>query len=228
MSLSSEYDIRLMQADDYDQVLSLLTNSYYPDEPLARCLQMTEGLKYSKAFLDDYIRAGYSFVASDKATNRIVATILNDVRDRNIEYKHVSVDEKSDYLFRLLDHIHEKSNVFDHLKVDKLFHLDLLSVDRKLRGRELGSRLISKSIDYARELKFEGAYAVATNRHSLNCLRQHQFQILSELIYVDYDGLRLATLNGPYYDRCYLVTRKFQSRNYPGVSQQKFRCMSLL
>jgi ribosomal protein S18 acetylase RimI-like enzyme len=209
MSSSSKYDIRLMHHDDYDQVFSLLANSFFLDEPLARCLQMTETSEFAKDIINGCLRDQCSFVAVDTQTNQIVAMNLNEIIHRNMEHEPIDYDEPIIFLFQLLDHVHEKSNIFDRLNTDKLLHIFIINVDKTARGHGLASHLISKSIEYAKELKLEGAYAEATNLYSLNCFKQQQFQVLDELIYVDYDSERLANLNGPYDDRCYLVTRKF-------------------
>jgi ribosomal protein S18 acetylase RimI-like enzyme len=208
-SSSSKYDIRLMHQDDYDQVFSLLTNSFFLDEPITQCLQITETSEFAKNIINGCLRDQCSFVAVDTQTNQIVAMNLNDITHRNMKHEQVDYDEKILFINQFMNHIHEKSNIFKHLNADKLLHIYIISVDKIARGHGLASHLISKSIEYAKELKLEGAYAEATSLYSLNCFKQQQFQILDELIYVDYDSKRLAKLKGPHYDRCYLVSRKF-------------------
>jgi ribosomal protein S18 acetylase RimI-like enzyme len=112
------------------------------------------------------------------------------------------------FVLQLIEDMHTKLNIFDQLNANILLHIFIISVDKIARGHGLASRLISKSIEYAKELKIDGAYAEATNVYSLNCFKQQQFDIFDELKYLDYNPERLANLNDRMYDRCYLVGRK--------------------
>ncbi|CAF4300499.1 unnamed protein product, partial [Adineta steineri] len=58
-------------------------------------------------------------------------------------------------------------------------------------------------------INIPGAFAEATNLISLKCFKQQKFNIVDELIYMNYDSKRLANLNDENHDRCYLVARKF-------------------
>jgi GNAT superfamily N-acetyltransferase len=112
------------------------------------------------------------------------------------------------FVLQLIEDMHTKLNIFDQLNANILLHMFIISVDKIARGHGLASRLISKSIEYAKELNIDGTYAEATNIYSLNCFKQQQFDILDELKYLDYNPECLANLNDHMYDRCYLVGRK--------------------
>lgn len=208
MSTSSQYEIRALRAEDYDQVLSLLMNSFFRDEPLVKCLQATENLQFAKNIIESCIKDQCSFVVYDTETNQIVGTCLNEVCHRSVREQEVNEpDEKLRLILQITAHMHQKLNVFDRLNSDTLLHIFLLSVDNSARGHGLASRLIEKSIERGRELQLKGAYADASNVYSLNCFKQQQFEILDELNYAQHNPERFGSLTGPMYDRCYLVAR---------------------
>ncbi len=208
MSSSSKFEIRLMHEDDYNQVLSLLTNSFFHDEPIARCLQVTETLEFSKKIINDCLQDQCSFIAYDTVTNQIVAICLNEIINKNSKHKIIESNEKFRFSLQIFTDMHKKLNIFDQLNTDTLLHIFIINVDKIARGHGLATCLISKSIEYAKELQLKGAYAEATNVYSLNCFKQQQFEIFDELKYLDYNAERLANLNDKMYDRCYLVARK--------------------
>jgi ribosomal protein S18 acetylase RimI-like enzyme len=209
MPSSSKFEIRLMDKNDYNQVLSLLTNSFFQDEPIVRYLQVTETLECAKNIIKDALHDQCSFVAYDITTNEIVGICINEIIHKNAKLEIIESNEKLRFIYQIFADIHKKLNIFDRLNTDTLLHVYIISVDKIARGHGLASHLISKSIEYAKELKIHGAYAEATNVYSLNCFKQQQFEIFDELVYADYNAERLANLNDPMYDRCYLVARKF-------------------
>ncbi|CAF1154161.1 unnamed protein product [Adineta steineri] len=209
MSSPLIFNIRLLHEDDYNQVLSLLLNSFFKDEPITQCLQITETLEFAKNIINGCLQDQCSFVALNTETNQIVGICLNEIKHKNQRNETIQSDEKLGFLFQLFADVHKNLNIFDKLNAHTLLHVFIISVDKCARGHGLASRLIEKSIEYAKELEIAGAFAEATNLISLKCFKQQQFNILDELIYMNYDSKRLANLNDENHDRCYLVARKF-------------------
>ena len=209
MSISSKFNFRLMHEADYDQVLFLFINSFLRDEPITQCLHVTETSEFAKTIINDCLKHQCSFVAYDIETNQIVAICLNEIIQKNIKQENIEFDEKFRFIFQIFIEMHKKLNIFDQLNADTLLHIFIIDVDKTARGHGLATQLISKSIEYGKELKLDGAYAEATNVYSLNCFKKQQFEIFEELKYLDYNAERLANLNDQMHDRCYLVGRKF-------------------
>ncbi|CAF3386800.1 unnamed protein product [Rotaria socialis] len=212
MTSTSKFAIRLLHEDDYDQVASLLKTSFFPDEPISRCIQITETSEFSNILINSCVSDKCSFVAYDTETNQIVAVCLNEItsKDHHVENNMVS-DEKIRFIFQILNDVDRKVKVFERLNANTLLHIYIIAVDKIARGHDLASRLISKSIECVAQEEFNihGAYAEATNVYSLNCFKKQKFNIFDELIYTDYDSKRLVDLTDPMYDRCYLVGRNF-------------------
>lgn len=198
-----------MHKDDYDQAVSLLTSSFFRDEPITRCLQATNNLEFTTRTLTRCLQDGCSFVAYDTETNQIVAICLNEIEQRDQQHELDEPDEKLRFAFELFGHIHKEQTIFDRMHCDKLLHIFMISVDQVARGHRLAARLIEKSIEHGKQLQLNGAFAEATNLYSLKCFQQQQFKTVDELIYTEYSPERLATMTDPNYDRCYLVTLKF-------------------
>ncbi|UJR32680.1 hypothetical protein I4U23_020140 [Adineta vaga] len=209
MALSTTFDIRLMKEDDYDQVLSLLLNSFFKDEPITKCIQLTETLDFAKDIVKNCLQNQCSFVASNSQTNQIVAICINEIIDKNQNQENNQTVEKIRFISQIFAEVHKNRNVFQEYNADKLIHIYIISVDQTARGHGLASKLIAKTIEYGKDLQMIGAYAEATNLISLKCFKQQQFDVLAELIYASYSPERLANLKGEVYDRCYLVARKF-------------------
>ena len=210
MSSPSEYDIRPLHEDDDDRVLSLMTNSFFRDEPITRDMQVTNTFDFSNDLINGCLKDQCSFVAYDKKTNEIAGICLNERERRGAVPTVPNYDEKINFVLELLEHAHGKTSIFDRLNTETdLLHIYAINVDGSARGHRLASRLISKSIEHAKEMKLAGAFAEATSVYSLNCFKQQHFDILNELKYTDYRPERLASMTDPNYDRCYLVARKF-------------------
>ncbi|CAF5192283.1 unnamed protein product, partial [Rotaria magnacalcarata] len=149
MTSTSKFAIRLLHEDDYDQVASLLKTSFFPDEPISRCIQITETSEFSNILIKSCLPDRCSFGAYDTETNRIVAVCLNEIisKDHHVENNVVS-DEKIRFIFQILNDVDRKVKVFEQLNANTLLHIYIISVDKIARGHDLASRLISKSIEY--------------------------------------------------------------------------------
>ncbi|CAF1105881.1 unnamed protein product [Adineta ricciae] len=208
MTSSTTFDIHLMTEDDYDQVLSLLLNSFFQDEPITRCIQLTDTLDFAKSIIQGCLKDKCSFVACHPQTKQIAAVCLNEIIYKNNNEENIQWGEKIRFIFEILSAVHKKRSIFEEFSADKLLHIYIISVDQSARGHGLASKLIGKSIEYGKELQMIGAYAEATNLISLKSFKQQKFDVFDELIYVNYNPQRLAGLKGEIYDRCYLVARK--------------------
>ena len=136
MSTRSKYEIRPMDANDYDQVLTLLSNSFFRDEPLVKCLQATETLQFAKNVIDHCMKEQCSFVACDSETNQIVGACLNEICHKSVRDEEVKEpEEKLRFILQIFAHMH--NNVFERFNSDKLFHIFVLSVDKTARGHAL-------------------------------------------------------------------------------------------
>lgn len=209
MPSSPTFEIRLMQKSDYESVFLLLQSSFFKDEPITRCIELTETADFAKSIIDDCLPDQCSFVAVDADTEEIVAVSLNNIMHKDQSVEIETTDEKIRLLSNVLVTVHQPRNVFEALQTDRLLHVYVVSVAQVARGQRLAARLIEKSVEYAKELHLPGAFAEATSLISMKAFKRQQFKVLNELVYAEYNPNRLAKLNTEVTDRCYLVARKF-------------------
>jgi len=175
---------------------------------LVKYLQLGEPIDFAKTVINDALNYQCSFVAYDIQTNQLVGICLNEIKSKDTKHIINESNEKLYFILHLLDHMHENINLFDHFLTNSLLHIFIINVDKNYRGYGLASRLISASIEHAKNLHMGGAYAEATNIYSLNSFKQQGFQIYHQLNYAQYDQVRLGNLTDKNYDQCQLVARK--------------------
>jgi ribosomal protein S18 acetylase RimI-like enzyme len=199
-----------MREEDRIPALTLLINSFFHDEPLAKYLQLGEPTDFAKNVINDALNDQCSFVAYDIQTNQLIGLCLNEIKYKDDNHHIINQsNEKLYFILHLLNHMHENINLFDHFLTNSLLHIFIINVDRNYRGYGLASRLISMSIEHAKQIHIGGAYAETTNIYSLNSFKQQGFQIYHQLNYAQYDQVRLGNLTDKNSDQCQLVARTF-------------------
>jgi ribosomal protein S18 acetylase RimI-like enzyme len=199
--------MHLMREEDRIPALTLLLNSFFRDEPLAKCLEVGEPIDFAKNVINDALTDQCSFVAYDIQTHQLVGICLNEIKYKDDQHIINESNEKINFILHLLDQMHKNINLFDHFMTNSLLHIFIINVDKNYRGYGLASRLISSSIEHAKKIDIGGAYAEVTNIYSLNSFKQQNFQIYHQLNYAQYDQVRLGNLTDKNSDQCQLVAR---------------------
>ncbi len=207
MLSSSRFTVHMMREEDRIPALTLLINSFFHEEPLAKCLQLGEPIDFAKTVINDAINDQCSFIAYDIQTNQVAGVCINEITHKDDQHRIVQSNEKLYFILNLLDQMHKNINLFDVFQTDSLLHVFIINVDKNYRGYGLSSRLISASIQHAKQNHIGGAFAEATNIYSLNAFKQQGFQIYHQLNYIEYDPLRLTDLNDKTNDQCQLVAK---------------------
>jgi N-acetylglutamate synthase-like GNAT family acetyltransferase len=207
MSSSSTFSIRLMGEEDRDAVLSLLLNSFFRDEPLAKCLELGEPIEFAKNIINDVLHDQCSFVAYHIQTKELVGICLNEMKLKDDKHIINESNEKIDFILHFLNNMHIERNLFDQFKTNSLLHIFIINVDNNYRGYGLGSQLILATIEHAKKINIKGIYAEATNIYSFNSFKQQGFQVYHQINYIDYDQIRLANLTDATQNQCQLVAR---------------------
>jgi ribosomal protein S18 acetylase RimI-like enzyme len=199
--------MHLMREEDRIPALTLLLNSFFRDEPLAKCLEVGEPIDFAKNVINDALTDQCSFVAYDIQTHQLVGICLNEIKYKDDQHIINESNEKINFILHLLDQMHKNINLFDHFITNSLLHIFIINVDNNYRGYGLASRLISTSIEHATKFHIGGAYAEATNIYSFNSFKQQGFQVYGQLNYTQYDQVRLASLIDKNSDQCQLMAR---------------------
>ncbi|CAF0726539.1 unnamed protein product [Adineta steineri] len=207
MLSSSRFNIHVLREEDRIPALTLLINSFFHDEPLAKCVELEEPLDFAKTIINDAINNQCSFVAYDIQTNQLIGICLNEIKSKDDRYIINETNEKLSFILNLLHNMHKNINLFDIFQTNSLLYIFIINVDKNYRGYRLGSRLISTSIEYARQNRIKGAFAEATSISSLNSFQHQGFLIYHQINYIEYDQIRLSTMIDSHNSQCQLVAR---------------------
>jgi ribosomal protein S18 acetylase RimI-like enzyme len=192
-----------MCENDRENVLSLLLNSFFQDEPLAKHLQLGKPIDFAERIFNDALKDQCSFVVYDNQTKELIAICLNEIQYEHNQHIINETNENILFILQFLNQMHSNKNLFHLFQTNLLLHIFIINVEKNSRGYGLGSQLISTTIEYAKKMNIKGIYAEATNIYSLNCFKQQGFQVYHQVNYIDYDPIRLQNLN----DQCQLVAR---------------------
>ncbi|CAF0938016.1 unnamed protein product [Rotaria sordida] len=196
-----------MREKNRNEVLSLLINSFFQDEPLAKCLQLEEPIDFAKSIINNALHDQCSFVVYDIQTKQLIGICLNEIKFQDNKYIINETNEKIYFILNFLNNMHLNINLFNQFKINSLLHIFIINIKKNYRGYGLGSQLISTTIEYAKKINIKGIYAETTNIYSLNCFKQQGFQVYHQINYIDYDQIRLASLTNPDQNQCQLVAR---------------------
>ncbi|UJR24588.1 hypothetical protein I4U23_005963 [Adineta vaga] len=208
ISSFSQFHIRLICEENRHEVISLLLNSFFQDEPLALCLQLDEPIDFARNLFNNALHDQCSFVVYDNQTERLVGICLNEIKFKNDKEIINEPNEKISFILHLLNSLHKNRNLYQEFQINSLLHIIIINIETNYRGHGLGSQLISATIEYAKKMNIKGIYAETTNSYSLNCFKQHHFEIYDQIIYIDYDFNRLANLTDSHQNQCQLVARR--------------------
>lgn len=208
MSSSSEFTIDLMREENRDDVLSLLLNSFFQDEPLAKCLELDQPIDFAKTIINDALHDQCSFVVYHIQTKQLIGVCINEIKFQHDLHTIDETNEKINFILQFLNRMHSDRNLFHEFNTNSLFHIFIINIKKNYRGYGLGSQLISASIQHAKNIQIKGIYAETTNIYSLNCFKKQHFQIYHQINYIDYDRIRLANLIDYHQNQCQLVARR--------------------
>lgn len=212
-----QIDFIVMNIEHREKVFELVTNTFFRDEPLNKCLAFDlphEPVEFIEPVLSNALEDQCSFVAIDNQTQEIIGVILNLIK---YPLTSTSIDkfdienfqsEKLHFILRILQHVHGNINLFEKLNTNRLLHIMIIAIDIRYRGLRLTEKLIHASIERAKNtLNIQGVFAEATSLYSAKAFLKQGFQMYDEIIYTNYDKIRLASLDGEH-DRCQLLAKQ--------------------
>ncbi|CAF1475139.1 unnamed protein product [Adineta steineri] len=215
-------DLCIMNIEHREKVFELVTNTFFRDEPLNKCLAFdlpNEAAEFTELVISIALEDQCSFVAIDIQTQKIIGVILNLIKHRlssttitNNNQDKFDVNnfqsEKLRFILGVLKHVHGTTDLFEEMNTDHLLHVVIIAIDAHYRGLRLTEKLIHASLERAKNvLNIKGAFSEATSLYSSKAFRKQGFQVHQEIIYTKYDNIRLASLAGEH-DRCQLLTKQ--------------------
>ncbi|CAF1327980.1 unnamed protein product [Adineta steineri] len=212
MESHSTIEIVPLSPEHRQGITNLLMGSFFLQEPLNAMLQFEiphEPMAWVDHIVDGSIRDQCSFVAIDTTTpyKNIVGVILNGISDRTQKQdEFVIPSEKLNFIFSLIDKVSDGHDLFELYKTDRLFHCDVINIDENQRGHNLSVRLITTSLNKARQLGIKGAFVVCTSLFSRKAFLRQGFEVVNEILYSEHGNGRLTDMG--IHDRCTLLGTK--------------------
>ena len=212
MPSSSPIDIVPLAAEHRQQVTNLLLSSFFLQEPLNAMLKFDlprEPMPWIDHILDEALHDEYSFVAIDTAnTHRnVVGVILNGISRRDSPPDaFVLPSEKLKFIFSLMDKVCADQNLFESFNTDCLIHCDIINIDEHQRGQNLSARLISISLEKARQMGIKGAFVVCSSLFSRKAFMRYGYHVVNEILYSEHGNGRLTDMG--IHDRCTLLAKQ--------------------
>ncbi|CAF3360487.1 unnamed protein product [Rotaria socialis] len=217
---SPQIDLRIMRDEHREKVFELVTETFFRDEPLNKCLAFAlphEPIDFVELVISTALEDQCSFVAIDIQTQNAIGVILNIIKYRPLSATIDNQDkfdiknfqsEKLRFILSVLQRVHDNVDLFQKLNTDRLLHVVVIAVDVHYRGLRLTEKLIRASLERAKtQLNINAAFSEATSLYSAKAFRKQDFQKYNELIYIEYDNVRLASLTGEH-DRCQLLAKQ--------------------
>lgn len=199
--MSSRFSIEQLNEKHRNDVIDLLLDSFFEEEPLAKYLQLNRPIQFAENLFHDALKHQCSFVVYENLTNRFIGLSLNEIQYENLHQDEIIENEKILFILQFLNSMHDNVNLFHRFQTDCLLHIFIINVHRDFRGYGIGSQLIAASIEHAKQKNIKGIYAETTSSYSLNCFQRQDFHIYHQVKYQD--SIRLQTLDG----QCQLVAR---------------------
>lgn len=212
-----QIDFCVMNEQHREKVFELVIETFFRDEPLNQCLAFDlphEAIEFAEVVISTALEDQCSFVAIDNQTQQIIGVVLNVIKRRSplsntdkFDIKNFQ-SEKLRFILGVLEQVHRNLDLFQQLNTDKLLHIVIIAINAQYRGLRLTEKLIHASLERAKtEFHLQGAFSEVTSLYSAKAFRKQGFQVYDELIYTNYDRIRLASLAGEH-DRCQLLAKQ--------------------
>lgn len=118
--------------------------------------------------------------------NKVVGLLLQRIERREDQKETKDKEEESHPVLRLVDYAVKRFNPWEKLEEDVILDLDVLSVHRDYRGRNISVIMMEASFELMRKEKICLAYVMVTSAFSRAVFLKSGFQIVDEMDYVDY------------------------------------------
>lgn len=187
--------IRLIKPEDSQRVLDFLRAHYYPEEPLNVSIEPKRQEDADEEYTMSMVKYGMSLMAvepiSQNSKDRIVGALIVGPKDANeannlFKAANRAVTRKWYHMTQLLACVERDANVYERYKVQRVLHNHAISVDSTMRGKNIGSRLITEMIKVAKDARFEAVTADCTSFYSAKLYERLGFECINTIYYSHY------------------------------------------
>lgn len=187
-----KYDILPATVDDKEEIVHLLREFFYKDEPLNKYTGIVSEEKPVCQDLEDFCIHDLHNGLNLKAVydGKIIGVSLNSLLEKGY------LDEEDDFkvtdpifskIYSLLGQVGQDSNVFARFPdCDKAMTVKIISVNRAFRGQGIAKELMNKTRDMARDLGCGFITVDCTSHFTALALKKLGFELHYSLKYSDY------------------------------------------
>lgn len=189
--MSIDISFRIAKSDDYKNILELLREHYYKEEPITVSHIEPGHTKDDEEFTMSHIVHETVLIALDAKNDKIIGAFVAGPIEVGDAEKMLQESEKSEKKWgdiqKLLAYIETKANVLGKFNVEKSLHCHVLAVHRDYRGNKIGQKLFKNSFEIAKKLNYKILSADCTSIFSMKVAEQVGMECVSTVTYDEYN-----------------------------------------
>ncbi|XP_072396236.1 arylalkylamine N-acetyltransferase 1-like [Diabrotica undecimpunctata] len=185
-----DYEVRIIQKEDRDDVIQFMRDYFMEDEPINRSINLITKEKPLNVPLEEYLVQDYDNGISTKAVRngKMIGVCINPILERNKEHEKVESDNK-DFLtiYNFLVYMDEHSNAFKQFPgVNKAITVSLVAVDSSCRGMGIAKDLMGRAQAAGKERGCGFMVVECSSRFTALAVKRMGFECIYTLPYKDY------------------------------------------
>lgn len=187
---SEQYEFRTAQFEDYNSVLNCLRENFIHEEAINQAYPAKDFKKDEEFFMSLLFEENI-LLAINKADKTLAGFVAmeiingNTLCDLSVEAEETKDPIWADIL-KFLYYIESKADVIKRCNVAESLHIHGVSVDKKHRGKGLGTKLFEKPFEVARKRGLKLVSVECTSVSSSNIARRVGMDLISTVTYDEY------------------------------------------
>ncbi|XP_058463672.1 uncharacterized protein LOC131437974 [Malaya genurostris] len=187
---------RAATASDREDVRDALGRFFFPEEPITISYYggsevTADDMNNSLSLIDD----GFVTLAVDGNSDKIVGISAGSLIEPNEAEKLMDLASNAETvkfadILHFLAHMVNQADIFQRLAVTKVYHIHSLAVAPEVRERSLGTLLVRKQFEQARQC---GAQAVSTDATGVHSARIFKKLGMENVYSISYEKYRNAS-----------------------------------
>ncbi|XP_023028095.1 uncharacterized protein [Leptinotarsa decemlineata] len=199
----SPYIILKPTKEDYETILKLMHEAYYPEEPTCFSLGIARNTVMDETALKN-LAEGISLVARSKYDGCIVGACINETSNRwdpDLKEKLAASVQCSNVKQLLLfqAHIQRFPQLWDCYCVQKIFEISNLFVKKFHSRSDIAERLLNESKELAADCGYKVVRLNATSLHLAELAKSMNMELAAEMPYCLYVGRNMKPVFDPPY-----------------------------
>lgn len=204
---TTKVEIRLATEEDNETINKQFNDHFIRDEPLNKYMERFKSPYEHRQFLQNHGQTLIAEVVDPLTGERNFAGFLMcEICDIDHPVTPENFVLRTDYrvgyeIFRIMDELDTRYNVFDVYQVRQAFDMLILSVAEEFRGKSIGYRLCQAALDLAASRGFRVAFADCTSYYSAMTVEKLGMECMGSISYEKYQrekGKKLFKVTEPH------------------------------